>query len=130
MQITIQQLTRSTEALNKLAVADADAALKFRIARVLKQVIEEQSTATQQHKALLDKYGTLQADGSYVFLTADARKGFDEEYAGLYQQEVEIRFDKFTPESVGKFLSAIDIVNLEWLLTTLDAPETDALPKA
>lgn len=124
MKVAIKRLLDSTESLGRLGSVPINSAVKFRLARVIKQVNGELEPFNTVHKELCERLGTPvvvplpngQQGTRYNF--ADNQKQFDLEFAELTAQEVEIKFDHFTEEIFESLpISAVDIVNLDWLFT-------------
>lgn len=124
MKITVKELLDSTQAIARVASIPLNSALKFRLARVLKQVKDESESFDRIRTELCEKYGMLKEDGSQYDFEPEKKIEFDKEYAALLKESVEIRFDTFSEESFANVdVASIDIMNLSWLFGGLDKEE-------
>lgn len=118
MKITIKELLESQVSLHNIGALRLNTTLKFRLARVIKQVTEALSDMESAKLDLCKREGgTMRADKSrFDFPDEETEDRVNEEYRQLIQEHVEIRFDKFSEETFAKLeLSSIDIANAWWL---------------
>ena len=126
----IKELLASAPALSRLSAMPLNATLAFRLKRIVKQVNSELETFEAQRKESCERYGTLSEDKSQYDFTDEKRKAFEEDFNKLMEEEVEIRFDHFTEESLaGEKIAASDLMLLEWLFVGAEKPELYAVEK-
>lgn len=114
MKIKLKDLIVSSNAIQKLAATPLNVKIAFRLKRILKQVTSELETFESARKELCEKYGTLEGD-RYEF-EPDEKLKFEEEFNQLMEEEVEIKFDRFSEDSLASVeFAASDLLALEWL---------------
>lgn len=124
MKITIQQLLDSTEALQRLIAIPLNSALKFRLARVVKQVQSEMGAFHETRTELCEKYGTIREDRTAYDFTPENQLLFADEYAALARELVELRFDSFSEATFEKIeINTQDVINLGWLFGELGSAD-------
>lgn len=98
----------------------------FRIRRIWKAAIKEFELYEDLRKALCEKYAKLNEERQeYIFSTPKKREQFEAEYNLMLQVDIELPGEPFTERDFGPrkvtsaepFLSAEDLLKLEWLIT-------------
>lgn len=140
MKITLAALAESIKG-GHLAKFAGDGGLPirttFRLRRICKQAMAEFRTYEETRLELINKFaeknedGTLSLDerGNAKFADGEHFDDFNAEHAELLATEIEIDGEPFTIDDLaprkfdaGEFLSANDLIVLEWLIAE-DLPE-------
>jgi hypothetical protein len=128
MKITVKQLNQSIDPLIKLGGLLTEPALKLRMARVIKQVRAEKELIDQIRQEAAVKCGAEMLGDGRVNVKGDQIKVLTEEFKKLDNEEVELRFDTFTLESLESHLNSNDLVDLEWLYGGLEESALSIVP--
>lgn len=117
MKISINQLQKSQASLIAIGSIKMTLPLKFRLARVIKQVSDAVQTANDAQIELFKREGGITTDGiSYKFPTPEAFEKVTAEYSELKKEEVDIKFDRFSEETFETLdILPNDIANTLWL---------------
>lgn len=117
MKISLKDLQNSQASLIAIGSVPINSAMKFRLARVIKQVESALQEVNEAQIELFKREGGVTADGRrYQFPTPETGKKVADEYAELVKEEVEIKFDRFSEDTFEKLnLSSVDIANTLWL---------------
>jgi len=127
MKITVRQLNESIGPLVKLGSLLTEPALKLRMARVIKQVRSEKELVDQVRKEAAENCGAVVLGDGRIDVKGDQIKILTEEFKKLDEQDVELRFDTFSLDSLQEHLNSNDMVDLEWLYGGLEEVEKTGL---
>lgn len=91
IEVSLNTLYESFDALKALSMTPVRAFISFRISRILKQVREEIKTAQDTRKDLLDRLGHLpEGEMAWKFDAPEKKQEFDDEMKKLLDEKVEI----------------------------------------
>jgi hypothetical protein len=132
MKLKINEILSSANSLGNIGAVKVNTALKFRLARVIKQVQEALKDVDEQKVALFKREGSLNADKTgYDFPNEEVEKRVEAELKALGKEEVEITFDKFSEDTFAKLeIASIDIANCMWLFAEPSTDTTDTPEKS
>jgi two-component SAPR family response regulator len=111
IKLKLQNIVTAEAVLNKLiSNTDLDFTLSYKLNRLVKKIQPELTDFYTQKKALLDKFGTVQDDNTYV-IPDENKERFTELYLKLLDIDIELtNVYKFKKEELaGIKLSVADI---------------------
>jgi hypothetical protein len=123
MRLKVSEIISSANSLSTIGSVKVNTALKFRLARIIKQVQKVLADVEQAKKSLIEEKGGVLPEGqtTYKFPSAEIEKEVVKEIEGLADEEVEIHFDKFSEDTFEKLeINSIDIANCLWLFAEPD----------
>lgn len=116
MKLTLNELQRGFISLGKLANQDLPLKTGYWLGRIAKAVEAEMKTLEDSRIKLVKRLGVEDAEGNYS-IKPDSMEDFSREMGELLEVSIELPGDKIKLESLGDGvkLSAIDLINLDWL---------------
>lgn len=116
MKVTLNELQRGFVSLSKLANQDLPLKTGYWLGRIAKAAESEMKNLEDLRIKLVKRIGNEDAEGNYT-IPADAMDAFTAEMTELLDVSVELPGDRINLDSLGEGvkLSAIDLINLEWL---------------
>ena len=116
LQVTLEDLLRSRQALQSLASMPLPARDAFRLCKIVKAVAKELEACNDTRLKLCEQFGKLNEDTqSYDFASDSDREAFTREYGELLKTEVEISGERINP-SILNNISAGELLVLAWLI--------------
>ena len=118
MNVSLNDLQKGFISLSKLAGQDLPIKSSYWLSRLAKAAEAEMKTLEDARIKLVKRLGEDDGAGNYS-IPADAMEAFTAEMAELLDVSVELPGDKIKLDSLGDSvrLSAIDLINLDWLFT-------------
>ena len=118
MKLTLNELQRGFVSLGKLANQDLPLKTGYWLGRIAKAAEAEMKTLEDSRIKLVKRLGEDDGEGNDT-IPADAMEAFTAEMTELLEVSIDLPGDKIKLESLpdGVKLSAIDLINLEWLFT-------------
>jgi len=114
MKIQLGQIGSIIAALNNVGNLDLPVKISYWFARTAKELQREAEPFEEQRLALLKKYAKLNEEGNLAFVENKAtkqreaefaspenREAFEEKFEELVQEEVEIKMDPLSIETLG-----------------------------
>lgn len=116
MKLTLNELQRGFVSLGKLANQDLPLKTGYWLGRIAKAAEGEMKTLEDSRIKLVKRLGVEDAEGNYS-IKPDSMEDFSREMGELLEVSIELPGDKIKLESLpdGVKLSAIDLINLDWL---------------
>lgn len=116
MKLTLNELQRGFVSLGKLANQDLPLKVGYWLGRIAKAAEGEMKTLEDSRIKLVKRLGEEDGEGNCT-IPADAMEAFNAEMTELMEVSIELPGDKIKLESLGDSvkLSAIDLINLDWL---------------
>ena len=117
MKVTLNELQRGFVSLGKLANQDMRLKVADQLGRIAKAAESEMKNLEDLRIKLIKRIGNEDAEGNYT-VPADAMEAFTAEMTELLDVSVELPGERIKLDSLpdGVRLSAIDLINLDWLL--------------
>ena len=88
VKMTLKELQVISGAINEFLASKPSAKVSYRLSKLLKRLVAEQSHTNEERDKLFHKYGTIQDDGSLKLSKATIPL-FNEELDALMAEEVE-----------------------------------------
>jgi hypothetical protein len=116
MKLTLNELQRGFVSLGKLANQDLPLKTGYWLGRIAKAAEAEMKTLEDSRIKLVKRLGVEDEAGNYT-IPADAMDAFSAEMGDLLEVSIELPGERIKLESLGDSvkLSAIDLINLDWL---------------
>ena len=116
MKLTLNELQRGFVSLGKLANQDLPLKTGYWLGRIAKAAEGEMKTLEDSRIKLVKRLGEEDAEGNYT-IPADAMEAFNAEMTELLEVSIDLPGERIKLESLpdGVKLSAIDLINLDWL---------------
>lgn len=116
MKLTLNELQRGFVSLGKLANQDLPLKTGYWLGRIAKAAEAEMKNLEDSRIKLVKRIGVEDAEGNYT-IPADAMEAFTAEMTELLDVSIELPGERIKLESLpdGVKLSAIDLINLDWL---------------
>jgi hypothetical protein len=116
MKLTLNELQRGFTSLGKLANQDLPLKVGYWLGRIAKTAEAEMKTLEDARIKLVKRLGEDDGEGNYT-IPADAMEAFTAEMTELLEVSIELPGERIKLESLpdGVKLSAIDLINLDWL---------------
>jgi hypothetical protein len=116
MNATLNELQRGFISLSKLANQDLPLKTGYWLGRIAKAAEAEMKTLEDARIKLVKRLGNEDAEGNYT-IPADSMEAFSKEINELLEESIELPGERIKLDSLpdGVKLSAIDLINLDWL---------------
>ena len=116
MKLTLNELQRGFVSLGKLANQDLPLKTGYWLGRIAKASEAEMKTLEDSRIKLVKRLGVEDEAGNYT-IPADAMEAFNAEMTELLEVSIDLPGERIKLESLpdGVKLSAIDLINLDWL---------------
>ena len=116
MKATFNQLQRGFNSLAKLASQDLPAKHLYWLGPIAKAAETEMKNLEEARIKLVKRLGVEESEGNWT-IAADSMEAFSKEINELLEESIELPGDPIKFDSLGEGvkLSAIDLINLEWL---------------
>lgn len=114
MRVTINQVIRSTEALNALAVSKQPVKIAWRISRVLRMLEPEVKAFNEARLGLINQHAEVIEDQFRV--APEKVSVFTTALQALLDEEIELAITPIEIDALSGDITAQDIASLEWLL--------------
>ncbi len=116
MKATFNQLQRGFNSLAKLATQDLPAKHLYWLGRIAKAAEVEMKNLEDARVKLVKRLGVEDAEGNWT-IAPDSMEAFSKEMNELLEESIELPGDPIKFDSLGDQvkLSAMDLINLEWL---------------
>jgi hypothetical protein len=116
MKLTLNELQRGFVSLGKLANQDLPLKVGYWLGRIAKAAEGEMKNLEDSRIKLVKRLGEEDGEGNWS-IKPDSMEDFNREMGELLEVSIELPGDKIKLESLGDSvkLSAIDLINLDWL---------------
>lgn len=115
IKITLSALKKAEESLKKILTQDLPISQAYLLSRFGKKIITELDIYEEHRNKLILQFGKQSEDGSYI---VENNEEFTKELTNLLNTEIEIDINLIDLNTIKDYikLSAIDLINLEFLL--------------
>ena len=116
MNVSLNDLQKGFISLGKLAAQDLPIKSSYWLSRLAKAAEAEMKTLEDARIKLVKRLGEDDGAGNYS-IPADAMEAFSAEMNELLAEVIDLPGERIKPDSLGDGvrLSAIDLINLDWL---------------